>query len=342
MLAIMVFFWSLATLACAFTQNFTQLLVARALTGVGEAGYAPASIASIAAAFPRHARARATGIWDAFAPLGSAVGFIAGGYIGLKYGWRHAFGVMAVPGMLLAVCFLFTRDYRTVELTERSVDGTIQKGRLRDGFIGLFQIPTLRYVWLAFAMNFAVNTSMMTWLPSYFHRFHGMNEQQAGNFAGMLALLVLVGAPAGGILADRWMRWRPDARMRLSGISSLLSVAALLGALIFSRTPAFQPLLIAFGIFSVAFLAPGAAVIQDVVHPGLRALAYGMNVLVLQLLGASWTPWLVGRLSDTWHLEKALMVLPVFGVAAGFLFLYGARHYEADLAKVERVEIFEA
>jgi MFS family permease len=341
MLAIMVFFWSLATLACAFTQNFTQLLVARALTGVGEAGYAPAAIASIAAAFSRKTRARITGIWDAFAPLGSAVGFIAGGYIGLKYGWRHAFGVMAIPGMILAFCFLFTRDYQTVSLDKTASDGTVQTARLWDSFLGLFRIPTLRYVWLGFAMNFAVNTSMMSWLPSYFHRFHGMNEQQAGNFAGMLALLVLVGAPAGGIIADRWMRKRPDARMRLSGISSLLSMAALLGALFFSQTVAFKPLLITFGIFSVAFLAPGAAVIQDVVHPGLRALAYGMNVLVLQLLGASWTPWLVGKLSDTWNLEKALMVLPLFGLVAGFLFLYGARHYEADLEKVERVEMFE-
>jgi MFS family permease len=342
MIAMMVFLWSLATLACAFARNFPQLLLARAMTGLGEAGYAPASIAFIAAAFPRQSRARATGIWDAFAPLGSAVGFFVGGYIGLHYGWRHAFGIMAIPGMFLALAFLFIRDYRTVPLGEEENQRTASSSPgLWPSFLGLFEIHSLRFVWLGFAMNFAINTAMMSWLPSYFHRFHGMNEQQAGTVSGILALLALVGAPIGGVLADRWMRRRADARMTFSGIVSSLSALFLFGALILSHTPAFMPLLIGFGILSVAFLAPGAAVIQDVVHPGLRAMGYGINVLVLQLLGASWTPWLVGLLSDHWGLENALMVLPIFGLVAGFLFFAGSKWYEKDLGKVKSIVLLE-
>jgi MFS family permease len=340
MLALMVAIWSLATLACAFTRNFGQLLVARALTGVGEAGYAPASIATIGAAFPQQARGKATGIWDAFAPLGSAVGFLLGGYIGLKYGWRHAFGLVALPGLLLAVAFMFMRDYQTVPLGDGSAV-TPQKGELKKSTAELFKIRSLVFVWIGFALNFAVNTPVMAWLPSYLHRFHGMDEQKAGTMAGMLALMVLIGAPLGGILADRWMKKRIDARMRLSGLTSIASAILLISALLLAHTPFFKPLIVGFGILSVAFLAPAAAVIQDVVHPGLRAVAYGINVFCLQLFGASWTPWLVGRLSDTFGLERALMITPLFALTAGLVFLLGTRHYGPDLARVKQVVLLE-
>ncbi len=79
MVAIMVFFWSIATIACAFARNYEELLLARAFTGVGEAGYAPAAIAIIAASFPRERRAIAVGIWDAFAPIGAGLGFRSAG-----------------------------------------------------------------------------------------------------------------------------------------------------------------------------------------------------------------------------------------------------------------------
>ena len=342
MIALMVFLWSLATLSCAFAQNFTQLLIARAMTGRGGSGVCAGIHRLDRRGVPPPVASRATGIWDAFAPLGSAVGFFVGGYIGLHYGWRHAFGIMAVPGILLALGFLFVRDYRTVPLGDAETTRAGNDGpRLWSSFLGLFQIRTLRFVWLAFAMNFAINTAMMSWMPSYFHRFHGMNEQQAGTVSGMLALLALVGAPVGGILADRWMRRRGNARMVFSAIVSALSAFLLLTALLFAHTPAFIPLMVGFGIFSVAFLAPGAAVIQDVVHPGLRAMGYGLNVLVLQLLGASWTPWFVGLLSDLWGLENALLVLPLFGLAATILFLAGAGWYEKDLANVKNIVLLE-
>ncbi len=106
MISLMVFVWSLATLACAFTRNYGQLLVARALVGLGEAGYAPAGTASLAAAYPREVRARAMGVWNAFIPIGSAVGFVVGGYIGQHYGWRQAFGLVSLPGIILAVTVL--------------------------------------------------------------------------------------------------------------------------------------------------------------------------------------------------------------------------------------------
>lgn len=341
MVSLMVLFWSLATLACAFVKDFNQLLIARAFTGLGEAGYGPAAIAIIAAAFPMESRAKAAGIFDAFAPIGSGIGFLVGGYIGLHYGWRHALGIVAIPGIILACIYWFTHDYKTVPLVKQGDKSSTALSGLGESFKGLFKIPTLWFVYLAFAMNFAVNTPMLTWLPSYFHRFHGMDEQRAGTMAGSLALLILVGAPLGGFLADRWMRTRRNARLVLSGLTSLFSAVILLAAFLLPHTVAFAPLLVCFGILSVAFLAPGQAVIQDVVHPGMRALAYGINVVILNLLGASWSPLFLGEMSDRFGLDTAFLFLPLFGALAGILFLLGSRKYERDLGRVKKVILFE-
>ena len=337
MVAIMVFFWSLATMLCALAHNYEELLVYRALTGLGEAGYAPAAIAAIAASFPREKRAMATGIFDAFAPIGAGLGFLVGGYVGLHYGWKHAFGIVGIPGIVLAVLYWFTRDYRTVPLEYKTGDGAGVLSAVWKSAKGLFRIPTLWFVYVAFAMNVAVTTPIMTWFPSYLNRFYGMDTQKAGSFTAGLAMLLLVGAPLGGYLADLWMRKRLNARMTLSAITSLVSALMLGAAFLVPHTAAFVPLMIGFGILSVAFLAPAAAVIQDVVHPGLRALAYGLCVVSQHILGASWSPMLVGELSDRLGLEKALLLTPVFGVVAALLFFAGARYYDDDQRKVKNI-----
>ncbi|MGQ9857806.1 MAG: spinster family MFS transporter [Thermodesulfobacteriota bacterium] len=342
MISIMVFVWSMATLACAFARNYKELLWARALVGLGEAGYAPAGTAVLAGAYPVQVRARTMGIWNAFIPLGAAVGFLAGGYIGQNWGWRHAFGLVAAPGIILAVLFWFTKDYRTVALTQEDLEGKpIATAGLWPSIKELMGIPTLWFVYLAFAMNTAITTCMMTWLPSYFHRFHGMSEQKAGTMAAGLALLVLVGAPLGGFLADRWRRTRLNARMVLSGITSLASAILLALAFFVPHTAAFGPLLVAFGILTVCYVAPCAAVTQDVVHPGLRALSYGLCVICQHLLGGAWSPMLIGSLSDKMGLEKALLAIPLFGLVASGVLLYGSRVYERDLHRVCKVTLLQ-
>ncbi len=337
MISIMVFGWSIATILCAFARNYNELLIARAFTGIGEAAYAPAAIAMIAASFPREQRAIAVGVWDAFAPIGAAVGFLVGGFVGLHYGWQYAFGLVGIPGIILAAVYWFTRDYKTVPLEHALGAGTGKAGSLWTSAKGLLHIPTIWFVYIAFAMNIAVTTPIMTWLPSYLNRFHGMNVQQAGNMTALLAMLLLVGAPLGGYLADRWMKKRTNARMVFSAVTSLLSALLLAAAFMMPQSAFFKPLMMGFGVLSIAFLAPAAAVIQDVVHPGLRALAYGLCVICQHIFGAAWSPMLVGNISDHIGLERALLVLPVFGIIAAVLFLLGARYYEKDLNRVNNV-----
>ena len=121
MVAIMTAFWSVATLACAFTRNYFQLLVARAFIGIGEAGYAPAGTALLSAAYPEKKRARVMGIWNISIPVGIGIGMALGGIIAKYWGWKHAFGLVSIPGFLLAIWAWRLQDYKTVRTPESSI-----------------------------------------------------------------------------------------------------------------------------------------------------------------------------------------------------------------------------
>ena len=336
MISIMTFLWSLATLACAFTTNYWQLLVARSFIGVGESGYAPGGTALLSAAYPEGKRARVMGIWNISIPLGMGIGLFAGGLIAKHWGWHHAFGLVAAPGMVLAVAAWFLPDYRTV----KPEGGT---GLTADFFRNLatvFRVPSAVLTYLGFAMNVSITTALAYWLPQYFERTGLAEKGAGGKFATIVFALILVGAPLGGWVSDWWGRRQPTARLYLPAITSAAAAVFLFVAFQFAGLKSIQlPLLIGFGIFATCYIAPAAAVTQDVVHPGLRAFSYAMCVIVQHLAGDAWSSGIVGWLSDRVGLDKAVMLVPVWGLLAAGFFLLGARYYVRDLSRVERVEL---
>jgi MFS family permease len=328
MVAIMVFFWSLATLGSALAQNFNQLVISRALTGLGEAGYVPAAVASIAALYPIEKRAKTIGVWEAFAPLGAALGFIIGGIIGKYYGWRHALGVLAIPGLILSVFLWFSYDYKTVRFAKKREE---RWKSFKAAIASMLKTKTLWFVYFAFAMNYAVSAAILFWLPSYLNRFYGIDEKLAGNYSGGMALLALIGAPLGGLLADIWQKKKKNARMAFSAYTALFGGVFLAFALFFKGSVTAIPFFVLYGIFSIAYLAPASAVVQDVVHPGVRALAYGVNVVCMNIFGPSWSPIAIGRLSDNFGLDKAFWLLPVLSFIAFVIFKIGSFFYVKDM-----------
>jgi len=339
MVAIMVFGWSVATLVSAFATDYNHLLLLRAFTGLGEAGYGPAAVAMIAALYPIEDRAKYIGIWDAFAPLGAAIGFMVGGIVGLHFGWRHAMGLLAFPGIILSLFFWFSADYKTIPLTNdpEKIKRFSMFAGLKDAIPKMLKTKTLWFVFIAYAMNFAIGSSLLTWVPSYLNRFYGYDENLSGKIAGLIAMLALVGAPLGGFLADYWYKKNKNARMLVASFASLITIAVLFYALLFKGTTIGILLLIASGVFVVAFIAPATAVIQDVVHPGVHAMAFGMSVVFMNIFGAFWAPIAIGKLSDLYGLDQALYMLPVLGVISTILFFVGTFHYKRDLENVSQL-----
>jgi len=144
----------------------------------------------------------------------------------------------------------------------------------------------------------------------------------------------------GGFLSDLWAKKRRNARLIFPAITSGLAAAALFLAFFFIGTKLQLPLLVAYGILVTCFIAPAAAVTQDVIHPGLRAFSFAMCVIVQHLLGDIWSSPIIGWLSD--HLElglpAAMLFVPIWGVLAAFFFRFASLFYVKDLARVEKVE----
>ena len=292
-IGLMAVLWSIATFACAFTKNFGQLFAARTAIGLGEAGYAPGGTAMISALFPKEKRAKFLGIWNASIPLGSALGIALGGIIAERFGWRHAFGIVALPGVIVALLFFYARDYETIALTKFEGSGEEKsKERMQWNEIArhLLGNKTLIFNNLAFAANTFVTTAMLTWLPSYFQRVEGISMSRASTKGGVVMLLAIIGAPLGGYLADRWLKSRKNARLLFPSLSSFVTAILLFIAFSFYRGGIQYAVLLAAGIAAVAFVPAAVAVTQDVVHPGVRAVSLSLCVIVQHILGSALGP----------------------------------------------------
>lgn len=230
---LMAMIWGIATGLGAFTKTFSQLFSTRSIIGVGEAGYAPGGSAMISAMYPVEKRSWMLGLWNASIPLGSAMGVALGGIIATRWGWRHALGLVAIPGTIVAFLFFFVKDYKTVGLMQKDTPDrkpNLNKGQdnsdrpgISNGFTGTYQAikdfifllfkefihkPSLIFTYFGIAGVVFTTTSLMTWLPTYFIRVQGMPVSSAGIKSSAVLLLAIVGAPLGGFLVDRWRKKR--------------------------------------------------------------------------------------------------------------------------------------
>ncbi|TAL70817.1 MAG: MFS transporter [Bacteroidetes bacterium] len=338
-IGIMAIMWSLATALCALTGNFVQLFMARMLIGVGEAGYAPGGSAMISGLFPIDKRARMMGLWNASIPLGSAIGVLLGGIIAVKLGWKHAFGIVAIPGMIVAILFLFVKDYKTVDLSFFDKSRNKIKMEKKDMVREFITKPSVLFTYFGMAAVVFVTTSMLTWLPTYFEKVSNIPQETAGKMASSVMLLALIGAPMGGYLTDRWRKTKDNARLLYPALSTFLSAMVLFIALVLLKGTIQYIVFLIFGILVLSFISGAAAVTQDVIHPGLRATSYAIAVVVQNLLGASTAPIIMGKIYDLTNIQTALSVLPFVLLAGTGLFWLGSRYYVKDLGKVAQIRL---
>ena len=127
--------------------------------------------------------------------------------------------------------------------------------------------------------------------------------------------------------------------MVFSALASLSTTVILAVAFVLLSGLAQYVCLLLGGIAVVAFVPAAAAVTQDVVHPGLRAISYSICVIVQHILGSATGPIVVGAISDAYDIHTAMLILPLFTLVAAGLFMLGAVYYERDLAKVEKVSL---
>jgi predicted MFS family arabinose efflux permease len=341
-IGIMAIVWSLATAAGAFTRNFTQLFVTRCVVGLGEAGYSSGGIALISAITKPEKRARWLGFWQAGIPLGQAMGILLGGWIAVHYGWRNALGVVALPGLVVAIMFFWVRDYKTIELT-KSVSKQETRARVKMGKLDvlkeLFRSKALILNNLGSAAFMFVVTAVVTWLSAYLQRFSGMSIKQSSLMVAGLLIVAFVGAPLGGHFTDQMLKTRANARMLFPAICASAATVILAVGLSFFKGSVLYVFIAASAFFTMMCLPGTLAVTQDLVHPGLRTSSRSVTVIYQTLLGGALGPLVVGALSDAFGLDKAFLILPAVYALSAALFFWGSLYYKKDLDECEKCEI---
>jgi MFS family permease len=338
-IGLMAIVWSLATALCAITGSYVQLFMARILIGFGEAGYAPGGSALISGMYPLEKRSKMMGLWNASIPLGSAIGVGMGGIIAQSLGWKHAFGIVAVPGLLIAILFLFVKDYKTVDLSFIDKSNNKIKMEKKDMIREFISKPSVIYTYFGMAAVVFVTTAIIVWLPKYFEIERHMEPKTAGSLAGAIMLLALIGAPLGGFLIDKWRTSEPRARLLFPALSTLGSGILLFIALAFLKGTGQLIVLFAFGILIMTFIAGAAAVTQDVIHPGLRATSYAIAVAVQNLIGSFTAPIVLGKISDLSNIKTAVSILPFVLMVGALFFFLGSKHYVNDMGRVTRINL---
>ena len=329
-IAIGVFLWSLATGISGLARNYAQLLAARAIVGIGEAAYGTIAPSLLADFFARRTRGRAFAVFNMAIPVGAALGYVVGGVVREHFGWRAAFYVAGVPGIVLALWILRLPDppRGAGEEGDAAADPVPQAPQAGSWTVYLrllqqapYMLTVLGYAAYTFALG-----GLAFWMPTFLERVRGIPAVQASaGFGEIVVVTGFVGTFVGGWLGDYWLRYSQQAYLWMSGWVTLLGVPAVYLALAAGAPAVFYPALIVAELLLFMSTGPVNTAIINLVSPLERASAVALSILTIHLLGDVLSPAIIGALSDLSSLGAAVMVVPVAVAVCGVLWLLAAR-----------------
>ncbi len=327
--------WSLATAYSGVARSFRELLLGRAIVGVGEASYGSIAPAMLSDGYPSDQRGRVLAIFSMAIPVGSGLGYLRGGLLERSLGWRPAFFVVGIPGLLLTWGASRLSDPpRGVQDGAGGSGPAVHTPSLAD-YLTLFRTRSYLLNCLAMtSMTFAVG-GLAAWVPSYLVRVRGMGLAEANLVFGLLTLVSGIGGTLlGGWLGDRLLRRVPAAYFLVSGIGLALSVpCAAAVILMHDRTWVLAAIFLA-EVLIFLNTGPLNASIAAVSRPEVRATAYAANIFIIHALGDAISPAILGILADRIGLSAAFWIAPVaLGAAAAFCF-WGMRFFSADVERL--------
>lgn len=312
LIAIGIAIWSLATAAAGIAANFLQLLASRAAVGVGEANYATIAPGLLSDFFRRSRRGMVMSIFFATIPIGTALGFLMGGYFGSpeRLGWRHTLYLVGLPGLLTAFAAYKMREPKrgVMDETETTEQPDHPIGWV-EGYKILFKnrgyvMACLGYAAITFALG-----ALVFWAPEWLRADKGMTAESANLVLGVCAVIGgFIGTMLGGVIGD-WLSKRiRGAYFWVCAASSALAAPFTLVA-IASNNRAVYLTSIFVGI-TLVFLGNGPvnAVLVNLAPAHLRTTALGLAVVIIHVLGDGISLTLVGSIST--HLAQAKTELP--------------------------------
>jgi MFS family permease len=305
LIALGVAVWSVATSLAGFARGFTSLFIARSGVGVGEAAYGTIAPALLADSFPIERRGRVLAVFFCAIPIGSAAGYILGGLVDQHYGWRAAFWIAGVPGVLLSLLVLLVKDpprglhdaggesengTATISHTPLPTPPTLTAA-YRDLFRNRpFILTALGYGAYTFALG-----GLGFWMPAFLERVRGMPRSEATVTFGTIALVTgFIGTFAGGWLGDFFLRRSKQSYLWVSGIATLIAAPAAFIAVSNPHRSIYLPAIAIAEVFIFMCTGPVNSAIINAVKPGERATAVGLSVLVMHVVGGNPSPPIMG------------------------------------------------
>ena len=329
-LAAMAILWSAATLLCAMAHTYTAMLIGRALVGIGEAAYGSVGIAVVISVFPARLRATLSAAFMAGGSFGQILGVALGGAIAASHGWRTAFAVIGVAGLVLGLIYpIIVKERRIKKLIGDVPHASAPAARLplRD----LVGNRSIRLVYVASGLQLFAAGALPAWLPSYFNRYYHLPVDRAGALAAALLLICGVGMIICGMLADRVARNRPEAKITLAIGYCVATALSLSLAMLLPPGPA-QLLLLGFTMFFVAgTVGPVGAMVANLTPLAIHGSAFATLTLANNLLGLAPGPILTGRIADALGLAEAIRILAVPCVASALIHAALRRSYLRDV-----------
>ena len=330
--------WSAMTAVSGLAQNFWHLLLARIGVGVGEAGCSPPAHSMLADYFPTENRATALGIYSLGIPFGILFGFIAGGWLNEFFGWRVAFFIVGVPGLLLAILVRFTLREPPRGMAEGRVADEEQP-TIMETFRFLWSKRSFRHMAVGGGLTAFVGYGVITWVPSFLIRSYGMSTGDVGTYLGLiLGIPGGIGIALGGYLADRfgardtrWFLW-------IVSVALIASTPLFFGVYLSSTAFASLMFLILPILLGNFYQATTFSQTQGLVSLRMRSVAAAVLLFILNMIGLGAGPQAVGILSDILQpsygdesLRYALLILSTVQIWAAYHYYQAGKSLKDDL-----------
>lgn len=307
-IAVVLGLWSLMTALSGLAQNYTQLLLARIGVGVGEAGCSPPAHSMLSDVFPPAKRATALSMYSSGINIGILFGFLLGGWLNEFFGWRVAFMVVGLPGILLAVIFRFSVQEPQRGLHEQHAVSDNQAS-FSDVLSLLWSRRSFRHLAMAGSLSAFTGYGIASWLASYIIRTHGMGTGELGTWLALtMGLVGAIGTFASGVVADRlglvdkrWYMWMPACAGFIAVpvfVVAMLAETAV-GTLLINILPT---------LLATVYVGSCLAMIHGMLALNMRATGSAIFLFIINIFGLGLGPFCIGLLSD--YLE------PYYGINA--------------------------
>ena len=337
--AVSVGLWSAMTAVSGLVQNYGQLLAARVGVGVGEAGGSPPSHSIVSDIFPPEKRASALAFYSTGVNLGILFGFLFGGWLNEFFGWRIAFMVVGIPGVLLAILVRTTVREPIRGLMENRTASDVQVP-FKDVVTLLWKRKTFRHMAFACGLNAFAGYGTVNWIASFFIRSHEMSTGELGTWLALsTGLFGAIGVLLGGMLGDklgkrdkRWYQWIP-------GIATFLCVPAMLVAFLTDNQYVALMFIFIPGTLQNVYLGNSIATTHALVGLRWRSTASAILFLIINIIGLGLGPFGIGYLSDMLapsmgveSLRYAMLILlPTVNIWSAIHFYLASRTLREDL-----------